>query len=361
MAYLCCSLVLLCSGLVLTLLHRFGCMCSLLYMHTPWNAYVIVARATLFRAGACSYMLPQRLSFSLVISFALSCPVFLSVRVRLVKIICRTFSSVALLCVASRMGGEAGPLTPGEDVLVHENDKCLQWAEDIFPTAVDKYAANILFCDNLSHQITEEFKAVLKKSNTTLHLLKGNCTDEIQVIDCGIGKQTKVKMAECCESWLEDDENLDKWVSGKITASECRILLTKWFAEAWEEVGKSTDFERLGHRTGCLMTADGSMDSDIKPHGLTEYSFDDTAVGEGFSNMRVRRITGPTQSLMKIMWLATLTYHVKKLTNDGSCGYLCMKTAQVTSLIQWLYYTRICTYIFMYMYCEITEMYHPNL
>ena len=119
MAYLCCSLVLLCSGLVLTLLHCFGCMCSLLYMYTPCNAYVIVAGATLFRAHA-HYILPQRLSFSLVISFTSSCPVFLSVRLRLVKILCRTFSSVALLCVARRMGGEAGPLTPGEDVLVHE-------------------------------------------------------------------------------------------------------------------------------------------------------------------------------------------------------------------------------------------------
>ena len=52
--------------------------------------------------------------------FTSSCPVFLSVRLRLVKKICRTLSSVSLLCVAGRMSTEAGPLTPGEDVLVHE-------------------------------------------------------------------------------------------------------------------------------------------------------------------------------------------------------------------------------------------------
>ena len=29
------------------------------------------------------------------------------------------------------------------------------------------------------------------------------------------------------------EENLDAWVSGKITASERRILMTKWVGSAW--------------------------------------------------------------------------------------------------------------------------------
>ena len=53
--------------------------------------------------------------------FTSSCPVFLSVRLRLVKKLCRTLSSVSLLCVAGRMGREAGPLTPGQHVRVHKN------------------------------------------------------------------------------------------------------------------------------------------------------------------------------------------------------------------------------------------------
>ena len=71
---------------------------------------------------SCACSLYTAATFVLFFSyqFTSTCPVFLSVRLRLVKILCRTLSSVALLCVASRMGGEAGPLTPGEDVLVHE-------------------------------------------------------------------------------------------------------------------------------------------------------------------------------------------------------------------------------------------------
>ena len=55
--------------------------------------------------------------------FTSSCPVFLSVRLRLVRKLCRTLSSVSLLCVhvAGRMGREAGPLAPGQHVRVNKN------------------------------------------------------------------------------------------------------------------------------------------------------------------------------------------------------------------------------------------------
>ena len=84
MAYLCCSLVLFRSGFGLTLLHCFGCTCSLLYMSTTWNAYVIVARATLFRArmliiycrNVCPFLqlsvLPRRVQSSRLSVFVLS-------------------------------------------------------------------------------------------------------------------------------------------------------------------------------------------------------------------------------------------------------------------------------------------------
>ena len=163
-----------------------------------------------------------------------------------------------------------------------DNGICLHWATTIFPEAVNAKYANVLFCDNLSHQTTPEFADALQKTNTTVHLLKGNCTDEIQVIDCGIGKKTKSLMATQCDSWLEDDANLERWVSGKVSASERRILLTKWLATAWVEVCATTNFEKLGHRTGCLMTADGSEDNEIKPQGLPEYTFSNDDVGEGF-------------------------------------------------------------------------------
>ena len=159
---------------------------------------------------------------------------------------------------------------------------CLHWAESIFPASVTEGAASVLFCDNLVHQTTDEFWSTLRKANTKLHLLKSDCTDEIQVIDAGIGKKTKNLIGQQCEEWLEGDGNLERWVAGGITASERRTPLTKWLAKAWEEVCSTTDFEKLGHWTGCLMTADGSDDHEVKPQGLQEYTFSDADAGDDF-------------------------------------------------------------------------------
>ena len=139
-----------------------------------------------------------------------------------------------------------------------------------------------MFLDNLTGHTTEEFRDKLAQCNCTVHLLKSNCTDEIQVIDAGIGKATKDKMSALCANWLEDDTNMEKWQTGKISPSERRVLLTNWLAEAWENVCSSFDFEKLGHRTGCLMTNDSSEDDQIRPQGFARdvvYSFCDKDAG----------------------------------------------------------------------------------
>ena len=37
------------------------------------------------------------------------------------------------------------------------------------------------------------------------------------------------------EEWLENDENLEIWENGKLTASEKGILITKFVGAAWEK------------------------------------------------------------------------------------------------------------------------------
>ena len=211
-------------------------------------------------------------------SFAYGCPTLRSSQSQ------RSFS-VARVCGSSKQRRTAG--TAGVHVLFQpkawaDNNICLHWAESIFPASVTEGAASVLFCDNLVHQTTDEFRSTLRKANTKLHLLKSDCTDEIQVIDAGIGKKTKNLIGQQCEEWLEGDGNLERWVAGGITASERRTLLTKWLAKAWEEVCSTTDFEKLGHRTGCLMTADDSEDHEVKPQGLQEYTFSDADAGDDF-------------------------------------------------------------------------------
>ena len=50
--------------------------------------------------------------------------------------------------------------------------------------------------------------------------------------------------------------------------------MTKWTAEAWQKISVEKHFfNKLFLKTGCLMTADGSGDGEIRPQGLETYEF----------------------------------------------------------------------------------------
>ena len=78
-----------------------------------YSLYVIQVTVTslscvMFCLCACLYAAIM-LVFFFSFQFTSSCPVFLSVCLRLVKKLCRTLSSVSLLCVAGRRAGRLGP------------------------------------------------------------------------------------------------------------------------------------------------------------------------------------------------------------------------------------------------------------
>ena len=72
---------------------------------------------------------------------------------------------------------------------------------------------------------------------------------------------------------LSKEDNLQKWEDGKITASEKRILITKWVGEAWDIIFKSGKYnqDKFFEHTGCLLTLDGSEDHLIKIQRLPDY------------------------------------------------------------------------------------------
>ena len=87
---------------------------------------------------------------------------------------------------------------------------------------------SLLFCDNLDAQIQPEFLAKLETVNCCRNLSPAECTDQVQAIDAGFGRQLKVEVGNEYEEWLEDDDNLDKWENGKLSASDKRIMVTTW-------------------------------------------------------------------------------------------------------------------------------------
>ena len=67
--------------------------------------------------------------------------------------------------------------------------------------------------------------------------------------------------------------NLDAYVSGSLSASERRVLFTKWVGEAWEEVSAKKEMViRSFEKVGIALPIDGSEDSRISIRGLEDYS-----------------------------------------------------------------------------------------
>ena len=103
-----------------------------------------------------------------------------------------------------------------------------------------------LFSDNLSAQTTARFRRLLRrKCNTKQHLEPAECTNEIAVIDAGVGRMGKNHMHRAYDEWLEEENNNDRMVNGQVPVSEKRILLTKWLGNAWDHVCAKMDFDRL--------------------------------------------------------------------------------------------------------------------
>ena len=68
--------------------------------------------------------------------------------------------------------------------------------------------------------------------------LPAGCTDEVQPIDAGYGRLLKVYTGQALDEWLGHGENLQKWECNALTASERRVLITKWVGEATERIDK---------------------------------------------------------------------------------------------------------------------------
>lgn len=71
------------------------------------------------------------------------------------------------------------------------------------------------------------------------------------------------------DTWLHSDENLQQWENG-LSASERRILITKWVADAWEYITQHMPdtLQKYFIKTGSLITTDATMDDQVHPQGF---------------------------------------------------------------------------------------------
>ena len=83
-----------------------------------------------------------------------------------------------------------------------------------------------------------------------------NETDQVQPIDRGLGRQVKIYLGQQLDEWLDDDDNLDKWTSNQLTASDRRILLACWYDKAVKKALEGEAKWKYFQHSGALLTAD---------------------------------------------------------------------------------------------------------
>ena len=172
---------------------------------------------------------------------------------------------------------------PRVDVFFQKNawadsNFCMAWAKRCFRKSLMQGGGGVpveeslLTLDNLHGQTTEKSKVYMKKEcNTLVWYYPGGCTDALQPIDAGLGALIKVEVGKQLDIWLENGDNLERWESNALTASDRRVLLTKWVATAVDIVDNRPNYRFcLFEETGGLMTADGTCDDRINLEGLTE-------------------------------------------------------------------------------------------
>ena len=75
---------------------------------------------------------------------------------------------------------------------------------------------------------------LLAKNKTTLINLPDGTTSRVQPLDVAINKPFKNRVRQAFEEHLH--KNLQLYAEGKLTASDKRVLTTKWVGDAWSGI-----------------------------------------------------------------------------------------------------------------------------
>jgi hypothetical protein len=88
----------------------------------------------------------------------------------------------------------------------------------------------LLSLDVFKGQLNDEVIGAFKQINCTCSFIPGGTTDYIQVCDVAINKLLKERIAEQAE--IHYDQNEEKWIEGKYSVGERRVMLSKWVGQA---------------------------------------------------------------------------------------------------------------------------------
>ena len=115
-----------------------------------------------------------------------------------------------------------------------------QWNNCSIKPPTNGSSGKILISDVHRAQQTGKVKCILKKKNkTNLINVPPGCASRVKPLDVVFNKPFKDIIRQLFEQHI--DENLVNYNEGKITASQRRVLITKWVGTAWSKMSKKED------------------------------------------------------------------------------------------------------------------------
>ena len=129
----------------------------------------------------------------------------------------------------------------------------------------------VLVLDVHKAQKTEQIKSLLRDTcKTEPVFVPAGTTGLVQPVDVVFNAPFKARIDQLATMHMQ--ENVDDYIRGKFTASERRILFTKWVGQAWKEISAKKDvIVRSFKKCGISVAIDGSEDSAINITGLEDY------------------------------------------------------------------------------------------
>lgn len=140
----------------------------------------------------------------------------------------------------------------------YDRTTCCDWVDAVFRPARlalgFKDKKSMLFMDNLDGQKCAEFVRRVERAKATPHYTPANMTDDLQLVDKGLGKMLKNQMGIILE---EKTRHLSPKDNQAMTLEERRILITTCACDAWEYVCKTYDFQGNFDKIGGTINRDG--------------------------------------------------------------------------------------------------------
>jgi len=175
----------------------------------------------------------------------------------------------------------------------YNDQECFLWVVNHFAPIVEAHneklkqanARHVLFVDNLSGQVNDAFLEQLSLVSCERHCFPPQQTDKLQPVDRNVGQHLKTLVYARRDLWLEVPENAHRWFGDvgfdSLTASELRVLISRWVGEAWERFLAELEADenliyKAAQRTGCLLGPSGFLkefQTGIAIPGIQDYGF----------------------------------------------------------------------------------------